>query len=738
MHDDDTTPPTAPPGRLRELLTAPATLFLTWSLGVLLTAAVDVIYLTGSGWSLVGGVGDWLRTLASTITVLAIWSAPLVGVELLVARFVKVRWPSSASEAAPGAAAGASDPRATFGGGVVVAAVVFLAVSWVKEFLFELHYIERAYDRVTDIAVIFTTMNLVLSVLVLVLAIGVGAGTWRLLRWLDGRRPGAGRLAFQVLAVVAFVLLFLATAAFLVLERQFVPPLVRGAGAAALVLGGQAAALLVLLGRRSLAPRWRKILVGAVAVFLLAGLISTADQGSAARWALRRQSVLVGAVIRQAAEALDLDGDGFAGGALGADCDDWDPGVHPQAPDLPGDGLDQNCTGADATLDPATGRIALPVAAGPRRPLRVVWIVVDSLRFDRLAGGGYERTLTPNLDAFAERSVVFTQARSQSDNTSESFPSFLGSQYPSYFLGVPPEPTLNHTMASVLSAQGYRTGIVTPIRLIPDYALVGFDTAKQDISHRHSFVYGVTSVPVTVSAEELLRQWHGDPFFLLVHYYDPHGAYIPHEHFYYGKRSVDAYDSEVAYTDHFLGKLLALLEENGFLKDTIVVIHADHGDSFGEHGNVAHGGSLFEEVVHVPMILYVPGMDPRRVDAPVGLIDIMPTLLDVMGLPDPGRLQGRSLRGLMAGEALPPQPVFFESNYPGNLLYGVLDDGFKLLWDAKSDAFALFDLSEDPLELRNLVSSEAERRDQLMGVLDGFRDSFLHAPLFRGPLRDGD
>jgi len=716
---------------LRDLLNSRTALFMTWSFGVFLAAGVDLTYMGCSGWSLVGGVVDWLRTIVGTVSVLALWGAPFLGLELLIAWFVR-------SRRDPAAAASAPKPgmvSAPTGGGVVLGAVVFLSLSWVKEFLFELHYIKRAYDRVNDIAVIFTTMNLALSALILVAAVGVGAGTRWLLRRLDARRPGSGRTAFQVLTVAACSLLTLATAAFLVIERQFIPPFVLGAGAVALVLGGQATSLLILPWLRPRGQRWRNVLAWGTIALLVAGLISSSDRGSAARWALRRQSVLAAAVIQGASHALDLDRDGFSGGALGADCDDRDPAVHPRAPDLPGDGLDQNCSGGDAILDEGTGRVPLPAARGPHRPLRLVWIVIDSLRFDRLADGGYHRTLTPHLDAFAERCVVFSQARSQSDNTSESFPSFLGSQYPSYFLGVPPEPHLNHTMASVLSALGYRTGVVTPIRLIPDYALAGFGAVKKDISHRHSFVYGVTSMPVTVSAEELLHKWRGERFFLLVHYYDPHGAYIPHERFYFGDSTEDLYDSEVAYTDHFLGKLLELMEENGFLDDTIVVIHADHGDSFGEHGNVAHGGSLFEEVVHVPLIMYVPGMIPRRVDEPVGLVDVMPTLLDIMGLPDPGRVQGRSLRRLLEGASLPRQPVFFESNYPGNLLYGVYDDGFKLLWDAKSDAFTMFDLSADPLELRNLVSTSADRRDHLMGVLSRFRDEFLNTPLFRGPLR---
>ncbi len=732
MSQPDPKTPTSTPQRLGDLLTSPAALFLTWSFGVLMAAAVDLIYLSGSGWSLVAGGLDWLRTIGSTVSLLAAWSLPLLGLELLAGRFARARRRTVPASSSP------RRSHAPAGGALVIGILVFLSVTWVKELLFELHYIERAYDRVTDIAVIFTTMNLILSVLVLALAVGAGAGAWWLLRWIEARRPGSSRVAFRALAVIGAALVTCAAAAFLVLERQFVPPLVRGVGALALVFGGQGIAVLLRAGARPLAPRWRGGVVAGVAGLLLLGLLSTSDRGSAARWALRRQSVLVGAVIRTASRAVDLDGDGFAGGVLGADCDDWDPGIHPGAPDLPGDGRDQNCTGADAVLDEDTGRVPLPAPRGPRRPLRLVWIVVDSLRADRLAGGGYHRTLTPNLDAFAARSVVFSQARSQSDNTSESFPSFLGSQYPSYFLAVPPEPRLNHTMASVLAGQGYRTGVVTPIRLIPEYALAGFDVAKQDISHRHSFVYGVTSVPVTVSAEELLRQWHSDPFFLLVHYYDPHGAYIPHERFYFGSSSEDAYDSEVAYTDHFLGKLLALLEENGFLEDTIVVIHADHGDSFGEHGNVAHGGSLFDEVVHVPLLLYVPGVAPREVDEPVGLVDVMPTLLDIMGHPDPGRLQGRSLRALLEGGTLPRRPVFFESNYPGNLLYGVYDGGHKLLWDVKSDAFSMFDLTADPLELTNTVSASADQRDRLMETLNGFRDAFLHAPLFRGPLRDGD
>ena len=429
----------------------------------------------------------------------------------------------------------------------------------------------------------------------------------------------------------------------------------------------------------------------------------------------------------------DFDDDGFSSLLGGSDCDGLNPEIHPRGLDIPGDGVDQNCSGADADLNPGTGIIALPVSSGPSTGYRVLWIIVDSLRYDRMAQRTRGRDLTPALDAFSSNCAVFENARAQSDNTRESIPSMLSSQYPSYFLRMPSERKLNHSLAEVLKAAGYHTGLISPVTDLPDFSVAGFDAIERSFSHKKNYIYGVTSGPVTQTAADLLKHWRDEKFFLVVHYFDPHGAYIPHQHFYFGDSNEDRYDSEVAYTDGAVGMLLNLIEENGFLDDTIVIINADHGDSFGEHGNLAHGNSLYEEVIHVPLLMYVPNHSPRAINHEVGLIDLMPTVIDLLALPDPGRLQGRSLRPLLSGEPLPPAPVFFDSNFKGRMLRGVVKSGFKLVVDYDWNIVQLFDLSEDPEERRNLARSNQEMKEELFNELNRFRDCFLDAPLFRGP-----
>ena len=195
-------------------------------------------------------------------------------------------------------------------------------------------------------------------------------------------------------------------------------------------------------------------------------------------------------------------------------------------------------------------------------------------------------------------------------------------------------------------------------------------------------------------------------FFLWTHLYDPHRPYDPPEPF-ASRHASDLYIGEIAYVDSQIGRLLDTLDRQRLLDRTIVVVAGDHGESLGEHGERDHGIFLYENVLRVPLIIRTPGMPPRRVGSLVRLVDVMPTVLDLLGLPGTPT-DGVSLMNLMAGGSR-ELDAYAESEYPRRFgwspLRSVRDSRFKLIDAPRPE---LYDLQLDPFEERNVY---AERRD---------------------------
>ena len=606
--------------------------------------------------------------------------------------------------------------------------LVFAVVAWLSEYAFELFLIRHAYDRVDEVALLFSTLHLLLTLPLLALSLVAGALLRRRLL------PGEGRLRGLATGSLAAAALF---GGWLVTRQAaLLPPAVAALGACGVLGLLQAAVassgrLPALSGPRQ--TLWLA-LVGAT-LLLVSGLVPA---GSAvAREVLLGRPGLAAALVRGAAALTDLDGDGFPALLEASDCAPFDPSVHPLALDLPGDGLDANCSGRDAPAGAPSPFFALP-SPGGRSPsgLRVVWVVIDSLRADRVANPGlpYPRRLTPHLDALTGRGAFrFDSARAPAANTEDSLPAMLASRYPTLLARDGEAGTPAPTLASLLAARGYRTGLVTPIGDHAEGARRGFEVVEDSLSHRKNYIYGVTSINVTEIAASLVQSWRHEPFLLVVHYFDPHGAYIAHRDFYFGDSDVDRYDSEVALTDMACGALLDLLAGNGLLEDTIVVVSADHGEAFGEHGRIAHGGMLYEEVVRVPLLLLVPGMSGRPVAEPVSLLDLAPTLLDLLGVPDPGGLQGRSLVPLLRGEPWPPVPLFFDTQWaPRTHLRGVLAGGWKYSLELTTGVERLFDLRTDPGERRNLADAAPDVAATLRAAVGDLQDRRLGVTALRG------
>jgi len=386
---------------------------------------------------------------------------------------------------------------------------------------------------------------------------------------------------------------------------------------------------------------------------------------------------------------------------------------------------------------------------GDPRP-DVVLVVVDTLRADRLGCYGYERETSPALDRFAAEGVRYARAFSQAPWTTPSIGSLMTSRFPTE-LGIFHERSIlsedEVLLAEALAAGGYETAAVVSHSFCSsewnfDQGFERFDESNV-LGHE-----AVTSAAVTERALELLDGFGRGPFFLWVHYFDPHFAYVFHDEFpfpgppdYRGPvrdgmkysllRGMHAeltatdleevrrfYDSEVAETDHWIGALLDGLRARGLWDDALVIVTADHGEEFNDHGAMGHSRTLYQELVHVPLIVKYPrGAGPAGLvdERAVALLDVYPTVLELAGLPAPAGLAGASLLAPAQGS----RPLVSETARRGGLRSLVSGD-YKLIQHLSSGEIELYDLAADPLERRDLSAADPARAEALRAQLEAW------------------
>ena len=369
-------------------------------------------------------------------------------------------------------------------------------------------------------------------------------------------------------------------------------------------------------------------------------------------------------------------------------------------------------------------------ADAPERP-NLLLITVDTLRADRLGAYGYERDTTPELDAWFERAVRFEDAQATSSWTLASLASLM--------TGLP---TTTHgcwnfksqlddsfvTLAELLSARGYLTAAV------PSHIFLGsrFGLHQGFGEYDESLVMpGLVRSHEAISSPAVSNRglrWleeHGaseQPWFLWLHYFDPHATYKAHagvsEQFGVAEDE-DLYDGEIAFTDKHLGRVLELLDERGLHEDTLVVFVADHGEEWYDHGRVGHGSTLYDEQTRVPLAISAPGLDARVVEESVSLMDVLPTLLELCDLPLQHEVAGRSLTPLLAGEAMDEQPLLLELHLREKTELAALVDGpWKLVLARGTDEVLLFDRATDPGEQTDLAAQEPARVERMRAELD--------------------
>ncbi|HSC28373.1 MAG TPA: sulfatase [Vicinamibacterales bacterium] len=343
-------------------------------------------------------------------------------------------------------------------------------------------------------------------------------------------------------------------------------------------------------------------------------------------------------------------------------------------------------------------------------------VSLDTTRADRLPAYGYMDVSMPHLDRLAREGVVFDQATSVAPLTLPAHASlFTGLYPPGHGVRDNADPALaeeHATLAETLRERGFRTAaFVGSVVVNPERGLAqGFDeyrgvaTDKQ-AGHGPERMQRRADAVVTDALEWLGHQ-PASPFFLWVHLYDPHRPYDPPEP--YRSSVADPYVGEIAFADSQIGRLLDALERRRLYDRTVVVVVGDHGESLGDHGERDHGIFVYESVMRVPFIVRAPGLAPRRVGAVVRLVDVMPTVLDLVGLQAPD-LDGVSLVDLMKGSRRSDLEAYSESLYPRRFgwspLLALRDGRFKLISAPRPE---LYDLERDPFEERNIYGERRE------------------------------
>ena len=404
--------------------------------------------------------------------------------------------------------------------------------------------------------------------------------------------------------------------------------------------------------------------------------------------------------------------------------------------------------------------------------MKVILIVIDTLRADHLSCYGYDRKTSPNIDEFAFQGVLFSRAYPTDVPTQPSYTAMFTGQR-GVKTGI-----VSHSLTEdlrddipflpqILAEHGYTTAAVSTLYSMRKWFSRGFQYYMNPAAGAPSRIQTVDADEINSYAIPWIKHNSNKDFFMFVHYWDPHEPYTPpkkyRELWYEGdptdpsNHSLDEvkkqilwpfiylhlrairdinnlqdditdiefvraqYDGEITYVDEKVGELLRTLDEVGITDDTLVILTADHGESLGEHHFYFDHADVYEPTIHVPLIIRHPQLFPKgkRIEALVQLIDIPYLILELLEVPIPNQFQGRSLKSLIYGEA---EDIYSEI-YSNQGLWSckrtiITKDGWKLIktidqgfWNTPSKE--LFNLKNDPEEKYNLAEEEKDLVDHL-------------------------
>lgn len=409
---------------------------------------------------------------------------------------------------------------------------------------------------------------------------------------------------------------------------------------------------------------------------------------------------------------------------------------------------------------PLLGSCSPSAEAPPLPKMRnLVLITLDTTRADFLTCLGGDPRITPNLDALAARSCLFTSAMSETNVTNPSHLTIL-SGLPAIRHGIlnneSKMPEDLDTLAAAFQRAGFKTaGFAAIPHVGPKLGWKGFDTLPAPPPQGRAS-------QITARAASWLEQNRDGPFFMWVHYFDPHMLYTPppdirskfypgdptagdgppiQSHRYFRKhkgvgswlgdaRDPDypraLYAGEIHFMDREIGKLMAAIERAGLSDDTMIVAVADHGESMEEHEIFYNHLGLYEQQLRIPLIIHVPGLAPRRIGVPVSTLDIAPTVAEALNIELGHPVPGLSLVTLLAGgsDVKAERRKTFVHQHVNNSAVAVRDGDWKLIWPIKStyhevsDAPQLFNLRDDPGELTNLAPTQEARVDRMRKTIE--------------------
>ncbi len=377
-----------------------------------------------------------------------------------------------------------------------------------------------------------------------------------------------------------------------------------------------------------------------------------------------------------------------------------------------------------------------PLPHGALKGHNVLLVTIDTLRADHVGAYGSDGALTPTIDDLARSGLLFERTYAHVPLTLPSHATLMTARYP-FHDGVRDNGTFRlapglPTLAATLKASGYRTGaFIGAFVLDARFGLnQGFDryddrmrgssadlnvvqrTADQVLAPAYEWIVGARGQPPAAGNQ---------PWFVWIHLYDPHEPYAPPEP-YRSRFASEPYDGEVAYADAALGRFVGRLRAAGAMDDTFVVITSDHGESLGEHGERTHGLFAYDATLRVPLVMWAPGVvGPGIFSRTMRLVDVAPTITDLVGVPGMAETDGRSIRPFVAGEQPFDDPGSYFEALNANLtrhwapLSGLVRDRTKLI---DLPIPELYDLAADPGEQRNLYAPQRDRARDLERRLD--------------------
>lgn len=377
-------------------------------------------------------------------------------------------------------------------------------------------------------------------------------------------------------------------------------------------------------------------------------------------------------------------------------------------------------------------------------PKNVIFITVDTLRADRLGCYGYEHNTSPHIDGFVKNGVLFEDAMCNIPLTTPSFASLFTSKYPHQVgairNGIPMVDGVK-TLASLFKENGYYTAAILsnwPLKAHLSNLQQGFDLYEDNFEQKRYLFVNDERDAKTVSDLALawLDEKPHEPFFAWIHYSDPHAPYVRHKKFVFSDEYTDSanYDSEVAYTDHHIGRLIDKIESMGLLENSLIIFTADHGESLGEHNYTGHGRKVYQPGMRIPLAVMGPGIPSgKRENSMVQLLDLAPTTLAYAGIEIPEDMLGKNLLPSIQGNKdYPDDRTIYYETFAGaapqiegaeNMLtkpiyVGLRHHHIKLMYKVRFSKWERYNIKTDPAETNNLFdvgdSDFQKESDRLM------------------------